>query len=238
MALPTPLLISLILLPSPSTANEGNILATGDILPTDGQLSYKDAAFVIQDDCNLVLYTDELPNGFQSATNGLGTNCTLTLSDHGQLLIKNGQGLELWSSPGGTKKGKYVAVLGPDGVLNVFGPSVWSTPRYSSPSAIIDGELNDSPLVRNVLFSSQFLMNENSKLTSRDYTLEITEDCNLEFRKASVGVVWQSETKGKGKHCLVSLTIAEGLQWLMTGTRFCGGASRRGSTEIMFLLFR
>ncbi|KAL0916241.1 hypothetical protein M5K25_013734 [Dendrobium thyrsiflorum] len=205
MALPTPLLISLlslILLPSPSTANEGNILSTGDILTTDGQLSYKDAAFVIQDDCNLVLYTK--PNGFQSGTNGLGTNCTLTLSDYGQLIIKNGQGLELWSSPGGSTKGKYVAVLGPGGVLNVFGPSVWSTPRLSSPSVISDAELNNSPLVRNVLFSSQVLR-ENSKLTSRDYTLEITEDCNLEFSKASAGLVWQSETKGKGQHCFAWL---------------------------------
>ncbi|KAH0459060.1 hypothetical protein IEQ34_011874 [Dendrobium chrysotoxum] len=205
MTLPTPLLLSLlslILLLSPSAANEGNILATGDILPTDGQLSYKDAAFVIQNDCNLVLYNKA--NGFQSNTHGFGANCTLTLTNHGQLVIKNGQGLEVWSSPGGSKKGKYVAVLGPDGILNVFGPSIWSTPPLSSPSAAIDAELSNLPLVRNVLFSSQIL-HENSKLTSRDYTLEITKDCNLEFTKASVGVVWQSETKGKGQHCFVRL---------------------------------
>ncbi|XP_020703188.2 mannose-specific lectin 3-like [Dendrobium catenatum] len=186
MTLPTPLLLSvlsLILLPSPSAANE-------------------DAAFVIQGDCNLILYNKA--NGFQSNTHGFGTNCTLTLSDHGQLLIKDGQGLQVWSSPGGSKKGKYVAVLGPDGILNVFGPSIWSTPPLSSPSAAIDAELSNLPFVRNVLFSSQVL-HESSKLTSRDYTLEITEDCNLEFTKASVGVVWQSETNGKGQHCFVRL---------------------------------
>ncbi|KAI0504185.1 hypothetical protein KFK09_015135 [Dendrobium nobile] len=164
MTLPTPLLLSLlslILLPSPSAANEGNILATGDILPTDGQLSYKDAAFVIQGDCNLILYNKA--NGFQSNTHGFGTNCTLTLSDHGQLLIKDGQGLQVWSSP--------------------------ADPRRA----------NTSPS------SAPTILRENSKLTSRDYTLEITEDCNLEFTKASVGVVWQSETKGKGRHCFVRL---------------------------------
>ncbi|KAG0467648.1 hypothetical protein HPP92_019228 [Vanilla planifolia] len=183
-------------LPSLSTANEGNILATGDVLPNDGQLSYLGAAFVIQDDCNLVLYNKG--NGFQSNTHGFGTNCTLTLTDHGQLFIQSSSGLKVWSSPPGPRKGDYVAVLGPDGQVNVFGPAVWSTPPLSSsPStAAVDVELAGIPRVRNVLFSSQVL-NEGSKLTSRDYTLQITDDCNLEFSKASVGVVWQSNTKGR-----------------------------------------
>lgn len=205
MVLPTAVILSILSfvpLPSPSAANEGNILATGDVLPTDAQLSYKDAAFVIQDDCNLVLYSK--PRGFQSNTHGMGKNCTLTLSDHGHLVIKNEAGLEVWSSTGGSKKGKYVAVLGPDGHVNVYGTSIWSTPALSSSLATVDAELNSMPFVRNVLFSSQVLF-EKSKLTSRDYSFEITDACNLEFGKASAGLVWESKTKGKGQHCFVRL---------------------------------
>ncbi|XP_020592386.1 mannose-specific lectin 2-like, partial [Phalaenopsis equestris] len=205
MALSTALLlsvVSLILLPSPSSANEGNILATGDVLPNDAQLSYNEAAFVMQNDCNLVLYNKAA--GFESDTSGAGTKCTLTLSDHGQLVIKNGNGKQVWSSPGGNKKGEYVAVLRPDGQVNIFGPQIWSTPALSSSSATVDAQLDDKPLVRNVLFSTQVLQ-ENSKLESRDYSFEITGDCNLEFRKAAVGVVWDSKTKGEGQHCFVRL---------------------------------
>ncbi|XP_020583768.1 mannose-specific lectin 3-like [Phalaenopsis equestris] len=203
MALPIPLLlsiISLILLPSPSAANEGNILATGDVLPTNGQLSYKKYAFVIQDDCNLVLYNGA--NGFQSNTHGAGFNCTLSLSGLGELVIKSGDGSHVWSSPGGIKQGNYVAVLGPDGLVKVFGPSIWSTPELSSSSAAIEAELSTVPSVRNLLFSSDVLQ-QNFKLESRDYTLELTDVCNLEFRKASVGVVWESGTKGEGQNCFV-----------------------------------
>ncbi|KAK8960120.1 Mannose-specific lectin 2 [Platanthera guangdongensis] len=194
----------LLLLPCPSAANEGNILATGDVLPVDGQLSYAGSVFVIQDDCNLVLYNNA--NGFQSNTHGFGTNCTLTVSDHGELVIKTGTGGKVWSSPGGSKKGNYAAILAPDGQVSVFGPSIWSIPARSSKSggSAVDGELNTIPPVRNLLFSSQVVY-DNSALRSRDYKLEITEYCNLEFSKASEGVIWESKTKGKGRHCFLRL---------------------------------
>ncbi|PKA63109.1 Mannose-specific lectin 3 [Apostasia shenzhenica] len=208
MKLPATLLFSsfllLLLHPSPSSANEGNILITGDVLTTDSQLSYAGNVFVIQDDCNLVLYNKG--SGFESNTHGFGTNCTLTVTNRGQLLIRAGGGFTVWTSPATGKPGTYAAVLRPDGQVSIYGPSVWSIPPLRSGAASTDvgEELATLPPVRNLLFSGQTLYDD-SKLASRDYTLAVTDDCNLEFRKASVGVVWESKTKGKGKHCFLRL---------------------------------
>lgn len=177
------------------------------MLTTDGQLSYGDTSFIIQDDCNLVLYNNA--NGFQSNTHGAGVNCTLTLDDHGQLTIKSGaDGSTVWTSPApNAKKGSYAAVLRPDGQVVVYGPSLWSTPKLSSTNTkdMYESELTGIiPMVRNVLFSSQTLYN-GAALATRDYSLTMTDDCNLALTKAGSGVVWQSGTAGKGQHCYVRL---------------------------------
>nr|XP_029122603.1 mannose-specific lectin 2-like isoform X2 [Elaeis guineensis] len=154
----------LILLTSPSTANEGNVLGTGDVLTTDSQLSYLDNSFVMQGDCNLVLYNYK-GNGFQSNTHGEGVNCTLTLNDHGQFIIKSADGSTVWTTPPGPKKGNYSAVLRPDGEI----------------------------------------LYDNSKLATRDYTFIMKDDCNLALIKAAQGVIWETGTKGKGRHCFLRL---------------------------------
>lgn len=190
-------------------AGDSNVLLTGDVLTTDGQLSYGNTAFIIQDDCNLVLYNNT--NGFQSNTHSNGLNCTLTLNDHGQLIItSSADGSTVWTSGSPSpKKGNYAAVLRPDGQVAVYGPSVWSTPEPSSSSPkdiVYESELDGNiPMVRNLLFSSQTLYN-GASLATRDYSLVMQEDCNLKLRKANYeGTVWQSSTAGKGKHCFLRL---------------------------------
>ncbi|ONK62137.1 uncharacterized protein A4U43_C07F730 [Asparagus officinalis] len=150
-------------------AGDSNVLLTGEVLTTDGQLSYGNTAFIIQDDCNLVLY----------------------------------------NNANGPKKGNYAAVLRPDGQVAVYGPSVWSTPEPSSPSpknVVYESELDGIiPVVRNLLFSSQTLYN-GASLATRDYSLVMREDCNLELTKAnSDRAVWQSSSAGEGKHCFLRL---------------------------------
>ncbi|KAG0463784.1 hypothetical protein HPP92_019853 [Vanilla planifolia] len=115
------LLLLVLLQSSPSAANEGNVLLTGDILSTDSQLSNSKAVFVIQNDCNLVLYNGG--KGFQANTHGAGVNCSLTLNELGQLVIKSGDGTVVWATPEGPL-GRYAAVLLPDGEVGIFGPQV------------------------------------------------------------------------------------------------------------------
>ncbi|KAG6531301.1 mannose-specific lectin 3-like [Zingiber officinale] len=184
-----------------SSANEGNILLTGDVLPTDGQLSYGRNAFVMQDDCNLVLYN--FGRGFQSDTHGAGANCTLSLSNHGALTITSA-GATVWSSPG-SKKGKYAAVLRPDGEVAVYGPALWATPDLNVRTS--DAEVASSEgaaAVRNLMFSGQSI-SAGAELASRDYTFRVEADCNLVLNKAGTGAVWQSATAGRGVHCFARL---------------------------------
>nr|QOI16602.1 mannose-specific lectin [Iris lactea] len=190
-------------------AEESNVLLTGDVLGTDSQLSYLGASFVMQDDCNLVLYNKG--SGFQSNTHGNGVNCTLTLNDLGQLIIHDSVKNTVWTSivSPNAKKGKYAAVLRPDGQVVVYGPALWSTPALNSNAAAPDdaanrAQLANIPMVRNLLFSSQILY-DNDKLASRDYTFVMQNDCNLALVKAGDGVKWQSGTSGKGHNCFVRL---------------------------------
>ncbi|PKU77104.1 mannose-specific lectin 3-like [Dendrobium catenatum] len=208
--IPSTLLLSTLLLllhfPSHSTANEGNLIVTGDVLQTDSQLTFRNAVFVIQDDCNLVLYNKG--SGFQSGTSGLGPNCIATISEYGELQIKNNTGSIVWSTPASKQRGEYAAILQPDGQVGIYGPSLWNTRqigRYSVNNTVGEKDINKGSSTPNLLFSSEVL-NEKSKLASRDYTLEVTEKCVLEFTKASVGVLWASPTKLRDyQHCFIRL---------------------------------
>ncbi|XP_074586267.1 mannose-specific lectin 3-like [Curcuma longa] len=192
---------ALFLLAALSSANEGNVLLTGDVLPTDGQLSYGRSAFVMQGDCNLVLYN--FGRGFQSDTHGAGANCTLSLSNRGALIITSA-GATVWSSPG-SKKGKYAAVLRPDGEVAVYGPALWATPD-SNVSTLSEDVASHEALaaVRNLLFSGQSI-SVGVELASRDYAFRVEADCNLVLNKAGTEVVWQSATAGRGAHCFARL---------------------------------
>ncbi|CAD5166622.1 unnamed protein product [Musa acuminata subsp. malaccensis] len=96
-----------------------NVLLTGDALGADEQLSYGAATFVMQRDCNLVHHV-EGRRVFQSYTRGHGVSRTLSLTDCGQLVITSSLGSSIvWRSPflRGANRGKYAAVLRPDGVV-------------------------------------------------------------------------------------------------------------------------
>nr|5T1X_A Chain A, Lectin [Colocasia esculenta]5T1X_C Chain C, Lectin [Colocasia esculenta]5T1X_E Chain E, Lectin [Colocasia esculenta]5T1X_G Chain G, Lectin [Colocasia esculenta]5T20_A Chain A, Lectin [Colocasia esculenta]5T20_C Chain C, Lectin [Colocasia esculenta]5T20_E Chain E, Lectin [Colocasia esculenta]5T20_G Chain G, Lectin [Colocasia esculenta]5T20_I Chain I, Lectin [Colocasia esculenta]5T20_K Chain K, Lectin [Colocasia esculenta]5T20_M Chain M, Lectin [Colocasia esculenta]5T20_O Chain len=98
-----------------------NYLLSGQTLNTDGHLKNGDFDLVMQNDCNLVLYN----GNWQSNTANNGRDCKLTLTDYGELVIKNGDGSTVWRSRAKSVKGNYAAVLHPDGRLVVFGPSVF-----------------------------------------------------------------------------------------------------------------
>ncbi|KAG0463781.1 hypothetical protein HPP92_019367 [Vanilla planifolia] len=198
--------VLLLLQSSPSTANEANVLLTGDILSTDSELSNSKAVFVIQNDCNLVLYNKD--KGFASNTYGAGANCTLTLNDHGQLLIESGNGTLVWFTPTGPI-GKYAAVLLPNGQVGIFGPQVWSTTAVGTTNSVTDAteKFSTAPSDKNLLFSSQVL-DKGEELVTRDYSFAVATDCGAVLTKATGNIVlWESKTRRQGDHCFARLNF-------------------------------
>lgn len=199
-----PLILSAILvLLTASAMAENNVLLTGQTLGPDGQLSYGDSAFVMQEDCNLVLY-NKGNYRFQSNTNGSGLNCFLSFTDNGRLIIRRSSGSTVWTTSNSlSQNGEYAAVLAPDGKIKIFGPKVWSTPASNRRVTKVPS-LRNVPLVKNVLFSGQTLYS-NGQLTTRDYSFVMRDDCNLALEEAGHGTIWETETKGKGEYCFLRL---------------------------------
>ncbi|KAJ8499325.1 hypothetical protein OPV22_009877 [Ensete ventricosum] len=199
--------LSLVLLPTPSTANDNNILLTGDVLRPDCQLSYLDASFTMRSDCDLVLYAQSNPV-FSSSTYDEGAfNCSAVLNQYGQIIISDPlTGRVLWVSGDPGPQGKYAAVLKPDGNLGIYGPPIWSTlPVITEGEDTPVGEVNSvkAPL-KNTLFSTEIL-EENDKLTTRDYTLAMDDSCSLNLHRGSEQYLWVSGTAGLGAHCFLRL---------------------------------
>lgn len=181
-----------------STTIAVNILLSGNILHTGSHLSTRNAMFGLDNDCDLALIYNQNPR-FQSNTKLRGINCSLILTDSGQLLIRSSDGSTIWSSSPPGKTGHYAALLRPDGHVAVYGPSIWSTKTTS-----VGTEYSNSPGARNIMFSSQVIY-EDSKLENGKHVLAMKDDCNLELVKATEGVIWESGTKGRGTNCFLRL---------------------------------
>ncbi|CAL9065163.1 unnamed protein product [Musa banksii] len=197
----------LLLLPTPSTANDNNILLTGDVLRPDCQLSFLDASLTMRSDCDLVLYAQSDPV-FSSSTYDEGAfNCSAVLNQYGQIVISNPlTGRVLWVSGDPGPQGKYAAVLKPDGNLGIYGPPIWSTlPVVTEGQDNPVGEVNSvtAPL-KNTLFSTEIL-EEKGELTTRDYTLAMDDSCSLNLQRGSEQYLWVSGTAGLGAHCFLRL---------------------------------
>lgn len=211
MAIPCALLsgfLLLFLLCSPSSAKEGYILISGGVLTAGDQISFENVVFVVQNDCKLARYNKV--KGFQSNTSASSTKCTVTLSDYGQLIIKDSKGSFIWSSQSRKHpKGEYAAILKPEGEIGIYGPAVWSTPLQLS-DKINAASVNETSLVSamSLLFSFGVL-NPGSKLVSRDYVFELTKECGLRLTKSAHDntVVWASPSyyQSAGEDCFARL---------------------------------
>ncbi|KAG1371754.1 Mannose-specific lectin 1 [Cocos nucifera] len=202
-----PLILSAILvLLTASALAQNNVLLTGQTLsPDHSQISYGGVIFVMQDDCNLVLYNQV--GGFTSGTHRRGVNCTLSFTDNGRLIIRRPDGSTVWMTDNSNSpNGKYAAVLRPDGWVAIYGPEVWSAPpseQKLTSTKVPPSLRRNIPLVENLLFSGQILK-DNDKLTAGDYNLDMF-NCNLALSKGGYGTIWQTGTSGKGKYCFLRL---------------------------------
>ncbi|MQL86771.1 hypothetical protein Taro_019293 [Colocasia esculenta] len=185
-----------LLIPRSAVALGTNYLLSGQTLDTDGHLKNGDFDLVMQNDCNLVLYN----GNWQSNTANNGRDCKLTLTDYGELVIKNGDGSTVWRSRAKSVKGNYAAVLHPDGRLVVFGPSVFKIDPWVP--GLNSLRFRNIPFTNNLLFSGQVLYGD-GRLTAKNHQLVMQGDCNLVLYGGKYG--WQSNTHGNGEHCFLRL---------------------------------
>ncbi|KAI0519118.1 hypothetical protein KFK09_006558 [Dendrobium nobile] len=118
---------SLSLLTTPASGQQYNYLLSGDRLNTGKALIQGNYKFIIQDDCNLVLYQFREPV-WSSKTSGLDSDCYLTLNETGILIINNNANHHIWTSnTANGKNGNYILILKNSHGAAVYGPSIWST---------------------------------------------------------------------------------------------------------------
>ncbi|PKU64224.1 Mannose-specific lectin 1 [Dendrobium catenatum] len=104
----------------------GNVLKSGGKLDTGESLVHGNYSFVMQKDCNLVLYDNQTAL-WSSHTDNKGVNCFLVLQNNGELVIISNYRITVWRSETGGQAGKYALVLQPNGDVVVYGNPVWST---------------------------------------------------------------------------------------------------------------
>ncbi|KAI0512282.1 hypothetical protein KFK09_012921 [Dendrobium nobile] len=131
-------LVVLLLLNAPASCSSksfNNVLSSGYPLNAGDSLVQGKYNFIMQYDCNLVLYESEVAI-WSSQTDGKGSNCSLVLQNNGELFISTAAGIIVWRSETGGEYGHFVLVLQPNGNAVVYGNAVWSTGTYRAPYAI------------------------------------------------------------------------------------------------------
>nr|AAS66304.1 mannose-binding lectin ALA [Arisaema lobatum] len=187
-----------LVIPRSAAAVGTNYLLSGETLNTNGHLRNGDFDLVMQEDCNAVLYNGK----WQSNTANKGRDCKLTLTNRGELVIKNGDGSTVFSSGSQSDmRGNYALVVHPDGRLVIYGPSVFEINPWV-PGLNSLSHHNNIPITNNMLFSGQVLYSD-GMLVARNHRLVMQGDCNLVLYGGKFG--WQSNTHGNGEHCFVRL---------------------------------
>nr|ADX01383.1 lectin [Bulbophyllum morphologorum] len=131
------------LLASPSFGHPDNHLLSGEQLNTGQSLTEGTSQFIIQDDCNLVLYKMNIVK-WQSNTTGEGSGCYVTFNKQGNLVIHNNKNRVIWSSNSSRKQGNYILILQKDGNLVIYSKPIWATGTnsYGSTGVIVATALN------------------------------------------------------------------------------------------------
>ncbi|XP_058109411.1 mannose-specific lectin-like [Magnolia sinica] len=103
-----------------------NILYPGETLSTNNYLEYGSYSFIIQEDCNLVLYDNGNPI-WASNTGGLASNCHCTMQTDGNLVVYDPNGVAIWASNTSRGDGFYVLILQKDRNVVIYGGAIWAT---------------------------------------------------------------------------------------------------------------
>nr|1KJ1_A Chain A, lectin I [Allium sativum]1KJ1_P Chain P, lectin I [Allium sativum] len=107
-----------------------NLLTNGEGLYAGQSLDVEPYHFIMQEDCNLVLY-DHSTSVWASNTGILGKKgCKAVLQSDGNFVVYDAEGRSLWASHSVRGNGNYVLVLQEDGNVVIYGSDIWSTGTY------------------------------------------------------------------------------------------------------------
>ncbi|XP_077252020.1 mannose-specific lectin-like [Tasmannia lanceolata] len=111
-----------------------NVLYSGQSLGPGEYLVEGFYLFIMQKDCNLVLYESTEPL-WASNTAGSALNCSCHLDKYGNLKIETSDSNTLWESKSGSVfSSHFVLVLQKDRNLVIYGGNVWSTSTEINPN--------------------------------------------------------------------------------------------------------
>ncbi|XP_031502961.1 mannose-specific lectin-like [Nymphaea colorata] len=111
-----------------------DMLFSGETLNAGQFLENGPYRFIMQADCNLVLYINRTRPLWSSGTDKKGTNCRATLQNNGNLVVLAGNNDVLWTS--GTPRGpnNYRLIVQTDGNVVIYGAALWATNTVQSGS--------------------------------------------------------------------------------------------------------
>ncbi|KAJ0985143.1 hypothetical protein J5N97_003499 [Dioscorea zingiberensis] len=112
------------------------ILYSGETLWTGQALSWASYSFIMQSDCNLVLYDAGNPV-WASNTGGLASNCYVTLQSDANLVIYDNNNNAVWASNTNRDQGYYVLILQKDRNVVIYGGAIWATNTHVGASGAI-----------------------------------------------------------------------------------------------------
>ncbi|KAH7657023.1 alpha-D-mannose-specific plant lectins domain-containing protein [Dioscorea alata] len=135
--------LALLLVASPLSCMADFILYSGESLCSEQALNHMSYTFIMQSDCNLVLYDGGSPV-WASDTGGLGQRCCATLQRDGNLVIKknnyknyNDNYNVVWASNTNVGEGYYVLILQKDRNVVIYGGAIWATDTHVGVSRAI-----------------------------------------------------------------------------------------------------
>ncbi|KAH7692358.1 alpha-D-mannose-specific plant lectins domain-containing protein [Dioscorea alata] len=125
--------LALLLVASPLCSMADSMLYSGDSLTVGQALSYASYTFIMQSDCNLVLY-DNVNAIWASGTNDQGSSCYVSLQSDGNLVIYDNNDNAVWASNTNVGQdntnvgqGNYVLILQRDRNVVIYGGAQWAT---------------------------------------------------------------------------------------------------------------
>ncbi|KAF9616542.1 hypothetical protein IFM89_030003 [Coptis chinensis] len=121
----------LIVFLSISGAVSEDILFSGETLNAGEFIESGPYRFIMQADCNLVLYANRTRALWSSRTNRRATICRATLQNNGNLVILSGTDV-IWTSNSARGPNNYRLIAQGDGNVVIYGAALWATNTVQS----------------------------------------------------------------------------------------------------------
>ncbi|XP_058106565.1 mannose-specific lectin-like [Magnolia sinica] len=107
------------------------LLFSGESLNMGEFLENGPYRFIMQNDCNLVLYVNRTRALWSSRTNGRRTTCRATLQNNGNLVVLAGTDV-VWTSNTARGSNNYRLIVQGDGNVVIYGAALWATNTVQS----------------------------------------------------------------------------------------------------------